>query len=249
MAGFFYYFKKRSVLCFAIAFYLLNLLLICNIIFDIGATMGERLIYHASLGFAIGVAYLLYKGMEKIKPEANGKLALLGVMVVIIALCGFKTIERNKDWESDYTLFAHDINVVPNSFLVNANVATTLVNRSDFEPDEKKRLEQLNRAIQLFHKVIAMQDNYVLGYMNLSVAFLKLGMPDSMMINLDKVKVLYPIHPALPEMYFYAGQAYFGKRQYDKADSTWSLVLRINPGFRPAQDGIKAVDSVLSVVQ
>jgi len=59
--GLFYFLKRRHVLSFAIAFYLVNLLLICNIIFNIGGTMGERLIYHSSVGFCIAIAWLLYK--------------------------------------------------------------------------------------------------------------------------------------------------------------------------------------------
>jgi tetratricopeptide (TPR) repeat protein len=136
---------------------------------------------------------------------------------------------------------------VPNSFLVNANVATTLVNRSDFEPDEQKRVGELRRGIGLFQKVIAMQNNYVLGYMNLSVAYLKLGVLDSVMFNLNKVRVLYPIHPQLPQMYFYAGQDYYAKKEYAKADTAWHIVLQLMPGFVPAQQGIRAVDSISSV--
>jgi protein O-mannosyl-transferase len=243
-AGFFYFLKRRSALSFAIAFYLLNLLLVCNIIFDIGATMGERLIYHASVGFAIAVAYLLHKGMEMIKPERAGKLALGGLMLIITVLCGFKTIERNKDWKNDYTLFSQDINAVPNSFLVNANVATTLVNRSDFEKNEQKRLEELHRGVALFRKVIAMQNNYTLGYMNLSVAYLKLDAPDSMMMTLNKVRELYPIHPQLPEMYFYCGQDFFSHREYNKADTAYHIVLQLRPDFVPARRALMVVDSM-----
>ncbi len=241
--GFVYFFKKRSVLCFGIAFYLLNMLMICNIVFDIGATMGERLIYHASLGFAIVMAYLLIKGAEMIRPASVGRIALVGCMLIIIVLCGFKTIKRNTDWKDDYTLFSHDINVVPNSFLVNANVATTLVNRSDMVKDENKRIADLHKALGMFNKVIAMQNNYVLGYMNMSVAYLKLAQPDSTIINLDKVRKLYPIHPQLPSMYYYAGQAYLSSRQYDKAYTTMQQVLKLRPDFVPAQYALRSLDS------
>ena len=87
IAGFFYFLKKRNnILAFGIAFYLLNLLMICNLVFDIGATMGERLIYHASVVLVICVAYLLYKGMVKIRPAATGRMVLAVFMLLVIVL-------------------------------------------------------------------------------------------------------------------------------------------------------------------
>ena len=243
LCGVYYFFRKRHVLCFGLAFYFLNLLLVCNIIFDIGATMGERLIYHSSLGFAIVIAHLLYKGMELVKPARAGKVALGGVMLLVIVLCGFKTIDRNKDWKNDYVLFNHDINVVPNSFLVSANVATTIVNKSDFEQDPQKRSADLHRGVALFSKAISMQSTYVLGYMNRAIAYLKLGQPDSMMRDLDKIRELYPIHPELPRMYYYAGDAYCQARQYDKGYAAMKTVLQLRADFVPAQNAIRALDS------
>jgi uncharacterized membrane protein YagU involved in acid resistance len=76
-------------------------LLVNNLVFDIGATMGERLIYHSSVGFAIAVAYFLVKGAEKIQPVKTGHAVLAGLMVVVTALYGFKTIDRNKAWKND----------------------------------------------------------------------------------------------------------------------------------------------------
>lgn len=242
--AFIYFFRKRHVLSFAIGFYLLNLLLICNILFDIGATMGERLIYHASLGFTIAVAWLLYQGVEKIQPATAGRAILAGAVSLIILLCGFKTIDRNKDWKNDYTLFSHDIEVVPNSFLVNANVASTLVNMSDLERDENKRKADLHRGVALFSKAISMQNTYVLGYMNRAVAYLKLGQPDSMIMDLNRIKELYPIHPQLPEMYFYAGQAYLSGGQPGKGYSVMQTILSLRPDYQPARYALHKLDSM-----
>lgn len=97
-AIYFAYFRKNyKILAFAFAFYMLHLLLINNVIFNIGATMGERLIFHSSVGFAIVIAYLLYKGYEKIRPVKNAQIVLGTVMGIMILLCGYKTISRNAD--------------------------------------------------------------------------------------------------------------------------------------------------------
>ena len=247
--GFFYFLKKRPVLSFAIAFYLINLLMVCNLFFDIGATMGERLIFHASAGFVIGMAYLLVKGIEKIKAISIRKTALAGLMLVVIVLCGFKTIERNKDWKSDATLFFQDIKVSPNSFLVNVNVATMLVNQSDYEKDEQKRIANLHRGVALLTRVLKMQDNYVLGYMNRSVAWYKLGMADSMTADLNRVLKLYPIHPVLPEMYYHAGMLYLANRRFVLADSAMHRSYYLNPRVQDVKNEIKIIEDSLALVK
>ncbi len=244
--GCIYFIIKRNILGFALAFYLVNLLMICNIIFDIGATMGERLIFHSSVGFAIVIAYLIVKGLERI-PAASARVgALSGLMAVLIMLCGFKTISRNADWKNDETLFFQDINVSPNSFLVNVNVAAMLVNKSDFEQDKKVQAAELHRAVNIFTKVIGMQNNYVLGYMNRCVANYKLGNTDSMVADLNTVMKLYPIHPQLPEMYYRAGILYKDNKQYQQALTALNQSLKLNPGVADVK---KAIDEVTKALE
>ena len=230
LAGLFvYFFRRRSVLCFAIGFYLLNLLMVNNFIFDIGATMGERLIYHASVGFVIAVAYLLLAFVEKIPAVPVRKFSLTALLAVVVVLCGFATIARNPDWKNDDTLCSKDINTCPNSFLLNANVACMLVNKSDDERDGPVKTAHLQRGVALYTKVIGMQKNYVPGYMNRSAAYFKLNEPDNMLADLDTVYSIYPIHPQLPAMYYHAGILCLDKKQYGKAEIALQNSLKLNP--------------------
>jgi protein O-mannosyl-transferase len=242
----FYYFKKRSVMCFAIAFYLFNLLLVCNIIFNIGGTMGERLIFHSSVGFSIAVAFFLYKGMEKIKPAATGRMALAAFMVVVVALCGFKTVERNADWKNDETLFAHDIENAPNSVLVNANVASSYVNKSESEKDTVKKREMLRTGIRYYNKALEVHPTFVSGYMNRGVAYLKLDMPDSAKANYDRAKELYPNYPKLYEVYYNLGVCYFLSGKIREAISIWQMVIKMDPTYVLAQQSINTAIQALN---
>ena len=203
LIGYFGFFKKNlKVFSFAIAFYLFHLFLVCNIFFDIGATMGERLIFHSSVGFAIVVAYLLYKGFERIQPVATGRIALIGLMSIITVLCGAKTIARNFYWKNDNTLFTEDLKVAPNSILVNANVAASYVSMADYEKDEKKKKELLYAAIAMLDKTIYLHKHtFVAGFLNRGIAWYKLGDIDKAKANMDTVKSLYPTYPTLKGMY------------------------------------------------
>ena len=215
--------------------------MICNIIFDIGATMGERLIYHSSVGFAIAVAYLLYKGMEKIKPEPVGKFALVGLMTVMTVIFGYITIERNAQWKNDLTLFFHDIKVAPNSVMVNANVAAALIDKADFEKDSITKREDLVRGIALINKAISLHKTYVIAYLNKSLAYFKLQEPDSVQTSLDMARLYYPNHPKLPEMYYNNGVTFYLHKQYDKAIASWQITLKLKPEYSQAQSAINTL--------
>lgn len=235
------YRKARPVLSFAILWYLVHLALVSNLLVDIGATMGERLIFHSSVGFAIAVGYLLVLILGAVQQARARDYAFLGIVGTLVVLGGYKTINRNKDWKNDETLAFKDIEVSPRSFLLNVNVAAMLVNKSDFETDERKRKEELHRGVALFTRVLGMQDNYVLGYLNRSIAWLKLEEPDSMKRDLDRILELYPIHPVLPEMLYHEGVLYQQQHKLAQADSALRQSLRLNPASRDAQKALTQV--------
>jgi len=204
----------RSILCFAVAFYLLNFLLICNLIFNIGGTMGERLIYHSSVGFAIAAAFFICKGFEKIKPAKAGNAILCVFMGGIIFLSGYTTIKRNADWKNDETLFSKDIKTVPNSVLVLGNVVASLVNKADLQKDSVQRKQYLDQAVALSTRAIQIDPVFVAGFFNRGIAWLKLGDLDNAKANMDSVKAHYVNYPGIAEMYQQIAGLYLSKGRF-----------------------------------
>jgi protein O-mannosyl-transferase len=190
----------RSILCFAITFYLLNFLLICNLIFNIGGTMGERLIYHSSIGFAIAAAYLICKAAERIKPERTGSTVLWTFMAIIILLSGYKTITRNAEWKNNDTLFSADIKTVPNSVIVLGNLVSSLIDKANQTKDSIVRVGYLRRAIILATQATTIDPVYVTGFFNRGLSYFKLGELDEAVKNMDSVRAHYLNYPTLPIM-------------------------------------------------
>lgn len=226
----------KGIICFAIAFYLLHLLLVCNIVFDIGATLGERLIYHSSVGFAIAMAWLLYKGAEKMQPVAIGQRALAGLMLVIILLSGYQTMSRNLNWKNDAALFTHDLKVVPNSVLVNANVAASYITLADYSKNETERRKYLTDAVAILDHTLDIHKTFVAAYLNRGIAYYKLGQIDKCVENVNKVKELYPTYPTLPGMnklicdyYLKEGWEKYGKNGlYPEAIALYKKALTVD---------------------
>ncbi|NDC40750.1 MAG: tetratricopeptide repeat protein [Chitinophagia bacterium] len=193
--------KKYRALAFAGAFYMLHLLLVNNLIFNIGATMGERLIFHSSVGFCIGIALLLTYVAERMKaPKITTALPLVASGLVVVGFSAL-TIDRNPKWKNDKTLFTEDIKVVPNSVLVLGNVAAAYITMSDYETNEKVKGDELQKAIKLLDHALELHPKFVAGYLNQGIAYFKLGQIPEAKRCIDSVKANYPNYPTLKTLY------------------------------------------------
>lgn len=120
-------FRQKHPLAFAILFYLAFLSMVSNFVFDIGASMGERLIYHSSLGFAMAVSIGIVWLLEKINDESSRRYVLYAALAPVMLLFGSITIERNAQWKNDRTLFIHDAKVVNESVMANGNAGKSFI--------------------------------------------------------------------------------------------------------------------------
>ncbi len=123
---------KKHVLGFAIAFYYLFLLIVSNFLFFIGTTMNEHFVFHSTVGFAIAITWLIFKGMDEIKLNDGLKsYALIVPFILLTIISGVKIIERNADWKNDVTLFLHDVKNAPNSVICLGNAGARWIDLSD----------------------------------------------------------------------------------------------------------------------
>ena len=169
-----YYFivllKKRNWIAFAIAFYLSHLFLVSNLAMPIGATMGERLIYHSSLGFVMIASFGLLVLLEKLKFGIENKKRMFVLLLLLLVVpMGYKTIARNPNWETDNILFMHDAWVVQNSVLANGNSGKAFIEYA--AKDTVHRYAFLDSAIYHLEKAVALHPKYVNGYLNLGLAW------------------------------------------------------------------------------
>lgn len=196
--GLLYTIRKRSWLAFPIAFALVHLFLVNNMFFNIGATMGERLVYHSSLGtcmlMAFGVYYLFTRVLKM-----NGNLTAL-VILPLVLLYSIKTIARNPAWKNDYTLTMTDVQTYPNSILLNGNACNRLIEMSEFPKNEKLSIKYLDSASDYGRKALQLHPGYVTTYMNMGMIKFKLGDVDSAATYWDNVIRLFPTHPNVPQI-------------------------------------------------
>lgn len=201
---------KRNVLSFAVFFYLVNLAMVSNFLVDIGATMGERLAFHSSLGFTIVIAYGAFFLLKKVSAQSK-KNILIGTMSVLLILCAVECIPRNAQWKNDVTLFTTDVNTVPNSAMVLGNAGARYIDLAERAKDPKESNMYVRKSIQCLAKSLTLNKGYVNSYLNLGVAYYKLDEPDSAKMCWDIAYKLYPNHPNLKEYYPLLAESYLHK--------------------------------------
>lgn len=211
--------KKRHVIGFAIAFYLVFLALVGNIFFNVGAPMGERLIYHSSVGFAIVAAWLICMLFENSKKPQLARNLLTAFIALLILLSGGATIARNTAWKNDDTLFTTDIKTVPDNIQVCYNAAVSYVKNADEITNEQEKQQQLHDAIAMLNYCMSIDHTYFLALLCKGAAWEKAGDVDKAKATLDSARQMNPSYPALPGIYKHVsdeymqqGWALYGKR-------------------------------------
>ncbi|HTB52487.1 MAG TPA: hypothetical protein VK718_06920 [Ferruginibacter sp.] len=202
-------FFKRNILSFALAFYLLNLFLVSNLFFDVGATMGERLVYHSSLGFVIAMAVLIEFLLQKLKYPSVPTMIVAGAFgCVIVSWCAVKDYQRNIQWKNDVTLFLHDVKVVPNSVLANGNTGKDYIDISQLPENQARKTILLDSAIYFLDRSIAIHDKFVNGYLNLGFAYSFLKQYEKAKGYVDIAKSIYSTDPYVDSIYRDIGSGY-----------------------------------------
>lgn len=175
-------FKKKSILLFGILFYFITLSVYLHII-QIGPDyMGERFLFVPSLGFIIAIvafverisitkSFLDTKSIRK-----NGKTKIAWGILGLFFIMGFvKTIDRNKAWENNTTLFEADIEALDDCARAQYNYACLLHNKYYQNPtptSQKKILYHYKRAVEI-------SDRSMKAMLDLGNAYMEFGQVES----------------------------------------------------------------------
>jgi protein O-mannosyl-transferase len=229
-------FIRRNVLAFALAFYLIHLFLVSNLILDIGATMGERLVYHSSFGFALAIALLFDWALQKGESGKTKTVLSILVSVLLIVPCGAIVIPRNGQWKNDASLFLTDVKTVPNSALLNGNAGKAYLELSERPENKAQAVELTTKSIPFSQKAISIHKRYLNGYFNLGVAYAKLGDYEKAEEYWNIGQEIYPDHPYLRANFHWLGLLYYNKAMVVGSEDTPEAIrwlekaVRVDPG-------------------
>lgn len=227
--------RKRHPLAFAMLFFFGFFMLINNLIFDIGATMGERLIYHSSFGFCMMLAW----GIVWVGERLEGQMRSIVITVIFIALAVpslLITLERNLEWKDDESLFLADVKKHPNSALCNGNAGARYMDRGlKFLSDSTKQ-DSVNYyadiAIVYLNKAVDLHPKYANGWLNLGLCYYNKKNYDSASIAWERVYRIFPSNPILQsyaQMLIAMANQRAAKKDYAGASVFFNYGLRSYP--------------------
>jgi len=212
----FRFLKKRNWMAFALAFYFAHLFLVSNLAMPIGATMGERLIYHSSFSFAMTAAFFLIALIQRFSApsktnrteendvvKSNAPKGIFSFLLLLLVVpAGYITVERNTNWKSDNILFMHDAWVAPNSVLANGNAGKAFIElAAETKEDTVKKKAMLDSAIYHLAKAVEIHPKYVNGYLNLGLAWFNLKELDKAEYYWGLGRKYFPSHPYFRHSY------------------------------------------------
>ncbi len=236
-----YLLKKRNQFAFPLLLFLLFFMLINNLLFEIGATVGERLIFHSSLGFCMLAAVGISSLAEKISIASHVSLAL-GITGLLLLPMGYKTIARNPDWKNNFTLFTKDVYSAPNSALTNGNAGGEYFNKGYFKIKNKKDLDHsdsilisnyADTALIYLNKAIEIYPRYANAYMNRGICYLYKGNIEQAGINWREASRLFRgVHPTLAvhsKVLLTKGLSLGYKKEYTQASKFLEYASELDP--------------------
>lgn len=156
--------KSKNPFAYAILFYLISLSVVSNVFVLIGTNMGERLLFAPSVGFVLAVGLLVERfggfisERELSFSKLFSRLSFSAILLPVLFAFSYKTIDRNRDWKSDNTLFEADVKTVPNSahmLYYHAGMIAKPDSLKMMSPDQKmitlqKSEQELLKALQIW---------------------------------------------------------------------------------------------------
>jgi protein O-mannosyl-transferase len=226
--------SKRSLISFGIAYFLITLSIVSNVVFPVGTNMAERFLFMPSLGFCLilGILFekmvVILRGPSELKindEKLNTNDSEIGLrdskslifnsladmpkvglvgLAVVFVLFGFKTIDRNTAWKDNYTIFTTDINVSKNSAKLQNSVGGETIEHFKAEPNQALKNEKMKEAIA--HILRATE-----------------------------------IHPTYKNPYLLLGNAYFYANEFDKSITAYESALKLDPNYKDAKQNLQLV--------
>ncbi len=115
--------RRAPLICWSATFYAVMVLPVSNLVLPIGTIMAERLLYLPALGIIAAVAALLAPIAERRQALRQGGMVVLAIVLILLA---GRTVQRNRDWRDDATLFRAAVAAQPHSAKARANLGTVL---------------------------------------------------------------------------------------------------------------------------
>ena len=226
LAMIWYSWRYTKVVVLGMAFFIINIILVLQIISVGSAIMADRYSYIPYIGIFIilgyGFDYLLKRPKTK-------NMAVLFAAFYLLVLSAF-TFQRTKIWKNDEVIWTDAIEKYPDAVVA-------LNNRGAYFND----LEQLDKALSDFNRVLKLNSKYFDSLLGRGSIYRKVGQFEKALADAQAAAA---IDSKDERPYIIMGGVYFQQQQYEKSLEVLEKALAINPNN---SDGVLNKGILLSI--
>lgn len=215
--------KQQKVLLFSAAWFFIVMFPNSNII-PINALIYEHWLYLPSVGFFVGLAWMLDRLLKK---GSASRFISIALIIFISLFCIWRTFERNKEWHSPISFYESTIRYKPDSARLHNNLAMAYV-------DEGRSKD----AIRAYRKAIQVGDYYAQPHYNLSNIYLKNGDYAS---AIKELKRSIEIDNGFLYSYESLAVIYFNQGRFSEAKKEALFVLEREPQNSIAREVLRKI--------
>lgn len=151
---------RKNKIAYGIIFFAACLAPTSNLLFSIGAFMNERFVYMASFGFTLIVGILFNKLLVLFSERKSVFWAIFSLAFISLGLFSFKTIDRNKVWKNDFTLFTTDVKTSFNSAKSTCSAGGKYFEKARDEENSNKQMLFANKSRYYLNQSLKIHPNY-----------------------------------------------------------------------------------------
>jgi protein O-mannosyl-transferase len=219
-----YKLKQKHILSYIILVYLTSIVLFTNLFKPVPGIIAERFLLVPSIAFCIALVYGVYwmfmqnPGLKKL--NSLKAFGIITVIVLIFVPYSAKTLIRNRQWQTEYTLYKSDMPYLYDSFKGNdlyANEIMKSVNRELAKPVNVLKFidPQVKEAMSHWERAIEILPDAASPYRNLGIVYSRVYKNyDTAIVYFNKT---LECEPDDPMTYFNLGMTYEGKKDYSRA--------------------------------
>ncbi len=173
-------------------------------------SFAERYLYLPSVGFAILLSMLVLWAAREIRRER-----LFAAVSVLLALYCFLTVNRNKVWHSDFTLWSDTVNKSPDAAVAHDFMGLACVRKG-----------MMKEAIDHFQKAVELDPDLATAHDNLGESYVLTGDTDR---GIEQLQTAVMLSPGLVDAHINLGMAYWKKGRSADAITQYEAAIRLQP--------------------
>jgi protein O-mannosyl-transferase len=252
-------YKQSKEIFFGIAWFLINLIPVSNLIIPLNAPLAEHWLYLPSIGFFMicSVCIVNLMGTQNAPKRFFAVLLLLSLIIFY----SFTTIRQNLYWYNPLTLYQYTLKFSPNSARVHRNLGLYYArkgmnNEAIAEYKKSIKLDSMlsdtyyslgnvyekenmyDEAIKTYRKAISLNPQNSSPHHNLGLIYYKKGLVEN---ALKEFKEAIRINPSYALAHHKIGVIYYNQNRYNEAIEEYKKSIDIDPNYAPSYDSLGVI--------